>query len=317
MSFMRKSRKDMEMKKTPTAILSADWHIRGDKPVCRTDDYMEAQKRKIDFIFNLSEENDQAPILVAGDVGHRPTWGDDLLRWTLDVLGKDLYNRGNLIVIAGQHDLLNHRLENCYKRGLGILHNECVLTIHEKGLMDRGIALHTFPYGRKIIPMDIHFPKNVAIVHQMVIKSQEDKLWEAQSAWDAKRLLKKFPCYDLIVSGDNHQSFVIEHEGRLLVNAGSLMRMTSNQIEHKPSVYLWYAEDNSVERVYLPIEDDVIDRSHIDDVKDRDERIEGFVTRLKEHQEIGLNYEENLKEFLSKNKVGKLVEEKVWETLNG
>ena len=91
--------------------------------------------------------------------------------------------------------------------------------------------------------------------------------------------------------------------------------MSANQIDHKPSVYLWYAEDNSIERVYLPIADDVISREHIDVANERNERIESFVNRLKETEELGLSFESNMKEFFKTNKTRRKVMEKVWEAM--
>ena len=155
--------------------------------------------------------------------------------------------------------------------------------------------------------------KEIALCHMMVIKDQKHKLWPDQQAQSAKRLLKKFPCYDLIVSGDNHQSFVVEYEGRILVNPGSLMRMSANQIDHQPSVYLWYAEENKIERVYLPIEKDVINTFHLEEVKDRNTRIESFINRLKDTEEMGLSFEKNMEEFFKTNRQRKRVVEKVWE----
>jgi hypothetical protein len=300
--------------KIPTAVLSADWHIRNDRPICRIDNYITTQWNKIKFILNLSHKYGDIPILVGGDLGHRPVWGDSLILWALKVLGEPLFDRGEIIITAGQHDLLNHRLENCYKRALGILFEKGIINIHERGLLKTGIGLFTYPYSIKIERVNTS-DINIALCHQMVIKSQKDKLWEAQEANHAKRLLKKFPCYDLIVTGDNHQSFIAEHAGRLLVNPGSIMRMSANQIDFKPRVYLWYAETNEVEAVFLPIEKDVFDTSHLTENKERDTRIESFVDRLSNDYEIGMDYEGNLKKFFNKNKQEKQVEEKVWMSL--
>ena len=97
--------------------------------------------------------------------------------------------------------------------------------------------------------------------------------------------------------------FVEEYEGRLLVNPGSMMRITAKQIDHKPRVYLWYADTNTVTPVYLPIEEGVISREHIDKVQDRDERIHAFISKLNEDWKAEMSFEENLKAFFNVNKV--------------
>ncbi|MBT6048976.1 MAG: hypothetical protein HOG49_19430 [Candidatus Scalindua sp.] len=296
-------------------LVSADWHIRGDRPVCRTDDYMEAQQKKIEFISNLAGFHD-CPILVAGDFGHRPMWGDRLLNWFISRNSK--VERPHIIAICGQHDLPNHRLDKWEEAGVGVLSKsiENFEVAHNDFNYDNRIQIHTYPYGEKIQCFTESARKiNIAMVHQMVIKSQDDKLWHDQKADHAKRLLRKFPCYDYILSGDNHQSFVVEHEGRYLINAGSLMRMSANQIGDLPSVYSVDIRKNSVERVYLPIEKDVISREHIDVAKKRDDRIDSFVNRLNESYDIDFDFEKNLEEFFTKNKVNEKTKTKIWDSL--
>jgi hypothetical protein len=141
--------------------------------------------------------------------------------------------------------------------------------------------------------------------------------WPGCEALPASKLLKKYPEYDLIVTGDNHQSFVEEYEGRLCVNPGSMMRMTADQADFKPSIYLWYAETNTVKRVYLPIEPDVISREHIDRKRERDDRLDAFVGRLNTEWEAEVSFEENVTRILEENKiqdsVRKIVEKAVFE----
>ena len=104
------------------------------------------------------------------------------------------------------------------------------------------------------------------------------------------------------MTGDNHQSFAVEHEGRWLVNPGSLMRTTTIQLKHKPSIYEWYAKDNSIKRVYLPIDKNVIDTSHIEEVKKRDKRTEAYIQKLKSNYKISFDFEDNLERHLTTNK---------------
>ena len=127
--------------------------------------------------------------------------------------------------------------------------------------------------------------------------------------------VKKFPQYDLILTGDNHKPFVVEHEGRILVNPGSMMRTTADQIDHKPRVYLWDGE--RVEPVYLPIAKDVISREHIDIGKDRDHRIGAYVDRLNTRYEIGLDFKKNMVDHFKANRTRKEIKERVWGAMEG
>ncbi len=303
------------MKKNPTYLLSSDWHIRGDTPKCRTDDYMKTQKKKIKFILDLASKHD-CPVLIAGDLGNKPTWGDELLNWTINIIAPKLRDNVEIIMVPGQHDLLDHRLDMWDKRGLGVLEKKNLINvlsyqeIHKKKVIDMiecsEQMIYGFPYGIPIRNIDKNTyevkGRLIALCHTMVIKTQQDKLWPDQKTHSAQWYLKKFPCYDLIVTGDNHQSFIAEYEGRFLINPGSLMRMTANQINHKPSVYLWYAEENKVERVCLPIEKNVIDRSHIEIKEDHEDKMDTYVECLKDNIEIGFSFDDNLDKYIKKNK---------------
>ena len=102
---------------------------------------------------------------------------------------------------------------------------------------------------------------------------------------------------------------MVEKENRLLVNPGSLTRQTADQVDHHPCVFLWYAEDNTVEKIIIPHEENVISREHIEKVQERDERIQRFITQLNVEYQVGLSFEENLEIFEEKNKVDRNVME--------
>lgn len=309
----------MKRKNAPTCILSADWHISLRTPLCRSDDYKQAQREKIEFVTSLARKY-ECSILLAGDVGDGATWGDELLNWTFEFLGLSS-NRNEVIAVPGQHDLLYHRIDKCFSRGLGVLNRaRCVrvLDAEQSFRFSKGCTVYPYPYScpiRKRTEKEVEAgtKMSIALIHQMVIKSQKDVIWPGQVAVSAKQLLKRFPEYNLIVSGDNHQPFVVEYEGRLLVNPGSLMRITAKQIDLKPRVYLWYAKENKVEPVYLPIKKGVISRKHLEKEVERDKRLVAYVKRLKDNYEIGMSFEKNAEEYFNKNPTHESVEERVWK----
>lgn len=298
------------------AIFTADWHLRADVPVCRTDDYQHAMFRKVEFITSLSRQHG-CPIFIAGDIGHKPRWP----HW-LEARCIQLFKDRIILAVSGQHDLPNHQLDRFEDSGAGVLSIAKALDLltlphNVRGLPnDKGcINVLGFPYGVLVEWSEdiVKCIRRIALAHMMVI--DKNKLWPGQVAPQARALLRKHKCFDVIVTGDNHNPFVAEYEGRLLVNPGSMMRMTAAQVDHKPRVYLWYAEDNTVEPVYLPIEKGVVDRGHIEVKEQREERMTAFVERLKDDYEVGFSFVKNLEEFFRTNKVRPLVKEKVMEAM--
>ena len=93
------------------------------------------------------------------------------------------------------------------------------------------------------------------------------------------------------------------------------MRMNAGQVKFRPRVYLWYAEDNSVETVYLPIEEGVISREHVEVQKAQDTRMEAFAESLDKDIEVGLSFGENLKTHFKTNRVNRDIRELIWEAV--
>jgi hypothetical protein len=127
--------------------------------------------------------------------------------------------------------------------------------------------------------------------------------------------LTKYPWFDVILTGDNHKTFTEEYDGRILVNPGSMMRMDADQIDHRPCIFLYYAQDNHVEQVFLPIQENVISREHIDKVKRRDARISAYVTSLNTDWKAKVSFLSNLEKFKQKNIVRKSVFDIIYKSL--
>lgn len=294
-------------------ILAADLHLREDTPQCRTDNYLKAQRKKLQAIENLREENN-CSIIVAGDLFNR--WNPSLwfMSWVLANLPK------NISTVLGQHDLKNHNPDTFSKTACSLLESAGRVLI-----LDKGRSLHTsdprafysymrgYWYGEK--PENPRRTtgtgKKIAVAH--IMTWQKKRPFPGCKEDNARKLLKRLSAYDLIVTGDNHIPFVEKYQGRLLVNPGSMMRMKSDQIDHKPRVYLYYAKTNSVEPFYLPISQGVVSREHIDKKEERDERISAFVESLEDSEEISLSFEKNLKKHMSKNQTSDKVKKIVWE----
>ena len=287
-----------KLHKIPSGILTSDWHLRETQPVCRTDNYWNAQWKKVDFISKLQKEFGCA-VFHGGDLFDH--WKPSPM--LLSEASKHLPN--NFISVCGQHDLPQHNLDLNYKSGIYNLMINGRVSILQNGHWNQSLGDGRTGFIIK--------GKQLTIQHVMNYKGEPP--WPGCTDPTAIRLLKKYPQFDLILTGDNHKSFTQEYQGRWLVNPGSLMRMDADQENHKPRVYLWYAEDNSVVPVYIPIVQDVISREHIEQKKQRDNRIDNFVKRLDSDWKASLTFEENLEIFKKKNKVPQDIMSIIYESI--
>lgn len=276
----------------PDAILTADWHLRENQPICRTDDFWGAQWKKVDAIRNLQIKH-TCPVIHAGDLFDHWKPSPYLLTQTL------LHSPQRFWTIYGNHDLPQHNLDLVHKTGVYTL----ISGFGEVNLLQNGVHWGQVPNRNAAIIAD----RNVLVWHVMTWTKRPP--WPGCTDLPAEELLDIYHDYDLIVTGHSHKSFVVEKEGRILVNPGSLTRQEADQISHTPRVYLWYAKTNTVKAVRLPMEENVISREHIERKEQRDERIEAFVERLNDDWDTGVSFEENLDRFEKKNKIQKPVME--------
>lgn len=303
------------MKKV-TCIITADLHLREDQPVCRMDNFFAAQTRKLKWLSELQHKHN-CPILDAGDLFHHWKPSPALLRYAINNLPD------GVVTIPGNHDLPNHSMELYEKSGLAVLEASekvKVLFKEDYNLPVAYVKIVPFPWGTPIIPFfetlnHLSADRMIAFCHVMTYQGR--KPFPECKDPGAGALLRNTTGYDLIITGHNHMPFVIEDEGRLLVNPGSLMRTTAAQVDYKPRVYLYYAEDNTVEPVFVPIEEGVITREHIDVTEHRDGRIDAFISRLSDEIETGLSFEHNLESYFLKNRIRQNTKDLVWAAVKG
>lgn len=317
-----------------SAIFLADYHIRSSQPVSRTDNFFKALQKKTNFIIEKSNQYN-VPVIMAGDIGNEPEWENWLLTWTITTFLK--FNI-QPIVIAGQHDLPNHNFSKLSKSAIKVLETAGVIQIIGNLEMFELDDFILYGYGYstndKIIDIKKNKQKrNVALIHKLI--TNKDVGWESNEGISARSLIEKYLGYDIFVCGDNHQAFTLKNDNRLVLNCGSIMRATANQISHLPSIWLWDAQENEIERVYLPIEDKVFNTDHLftsekpkntinNEEKEFNSNLPKFLKVLEskqneslEGQEIRFKFQKNMEVYLGTNRVHSKVSEKIWGAIGG
>lgn len=274
--------------KKPDAILCGDFHLRESTPICRTDDFWEAQWRKVARINQLQGEYD-CPVIHSGDLFDHWKPSPYLLSMAIQYLPEQFWT------VYGNHDLPQHSLELDYKCGTEVLARAGKVIVAEGNHWGQSLEKETY-----FMPGSM-----IGIWHVMTYQGKAP--WPGCTDLTARQILEKYPQFDLIVTGHNHKSFVERLNGRLLVNPGSLTRQTADQEDHIPMVYLYYADTNTVTPHILTYEKGVISREHIDRVEQRNERLTAFVEMLSEEWEEGISFEENLERFYQANNIRKSV----------
>jgi len=262
-------------------------------------------------------ENDNCPILDAGDLfdkRYKSNPSHELLGWAMENLPERFYT------IPGNHDLPGKSIDNYSNSAMAVLQRAGAIkvTYPWKTTVDAEIHLFGYPWGLEIkqpLIRPVIEEKYIALVHAMVYEEFEP--FPGCVGYSAKEVMDLLPDFDLIVCGHNHQTFTREEDGRVLVNPGSLMRNDADQIDFKPSVFLWFADTNTIKRIYVPIEEGVINRDYIDIKKAKENRLDAFVEKLGEQVVSGINFHDNLEAAVSDRLITQGVRDKVWNYYEG
>jgi len=154
----------------------------------------------------------------------------------------------------------------------------------------------------------------------MVIQNTKEELWPGQSKETgvntAEGLLRKYPNYKLIVSGDNHQPFAYHFRGRWLVNPGSMTRQKIGD-NYAPGFFVYHEGGETweakVERVTFPHKENVllgVTSQQFETIYGGSpEKVEEFLSLLQEGED--LYFRDALEEYFAQKKTRIEVRERI------
>jgi DNA repair exonuclease SbcCD nuclease subunit len=281
-----------------------DIHLTEKRPQNRTDDYEATVLRKFRFILDTADENNCDVILQPGDLFDNPKPSYAFYSQIVSHLkGFDF----SIFTIFGQHDLKYRNPEDTALWTLNISIDDLIVLSQKH---DSEPIIFSGKIGIQGCGWEEERPEpfpgkfNILLIHKMIV---DDKLWADQEHFEYANGFLRDHKFDLIVSGDNHQSFTkIARGGKTLINCGSMMRSTIAQIDHQPRVIIYDTETRAFENVFIPIEpaEDVFKMNKVETEKERNTNLEAFVSGLSEHKDMGLNFGDNLQAYVIENKLG-------------
>jgi DNA repair exonuclease SbcCD nuclease subunit len=248
------------------AVFASDIHLCFSPPRCRTGekDWVGTQ---IEYLTQLVNIADDCPIVIAGDVFDKWHTPVELVNAAIDVLKPHNTLGPGVFAIPGQHDLPYHRYKDMSRTAYGTLvRADAIRNLDVITLLDRGLRLHPFPWGKPIEPCKpAHYRRggrifDVAVCHHFIWNSGRTGYTGASDDDHVEGFRERLSGYDLAVFGDNHKPFQVQESGSpIVLNCGGFMRRTKAELDHKPAAYVLHVEESGPLRLrteYLDISED-------------------------------------------------------------
>uniref|UniRef100_A0A6M3L645 Putative calcineurin-like phosphoesterase n=1 Tax=viral metagenome TaxID=1070528 RepID=A0A6M3L645_9ZZZZ len=293
-------------------LITGDWHITDKTPVNRLDDFPKTQEDKIDWILQTAIDNDCNGILQPGDIFDSSRASDYLKQFWIEKF-RQWEERLTICTVFGNHDLRFHG-SNTENTPLMVLHKaEAIIILQDKVMhLDDDIYIYGCSWGQDIPKKQNFSGTHILLIHKMLI---DEKLWPGQEAQGAKAFLLNSE-FDIIVSGDNHQSFMVDSKDKFLINCGSLMRDSIDQEDHKP--HIWIIDTTPLDvkhpkpgqvvrtKIDIPIKPfkEVMNVEKATEQKEKNKELETFIESLKNDVKLeGLDFPQNLEKYMKENEL--------------
>jgi DNA repair exonuclease SbcCD nuclease subunit len=273
-------------------------------------DYFSVQVDKVRQILQLAKEN-SAIVLQPGDFFDSVDTPFFVVQYYINLFRE--YDVP-IFCVRGQHDLRYHTraVENT---PLAVLEAAGVVNVISRfhPYWEDGVVVYGCSWGEGEMPEPgDDRTVSILILHAMVV--HREPLWPGQTDYIFSHYLpRQYSGYDLFVTGDNHRHFV---DGKV-INCGSLMRSSIDQLNHRPVVYLYDTEQRRLKQYYLRVapSKEVLNLGEAKEERERNEKLEAFVQSLSNVEDLGLDFLGNLSAAMQSKRVDKGTREIIREVL--
>lgn len=265
-------------------LLTADWHLRGERPRCRMDaDWVDSQRQDIRWV--VSTANDfRVPLVLVGDIFHLPRVATEVVNMLISELA---LAENPVYILAGNHDLPYHSYDHVEKCSFGTLRQ--MPNIVEMGPEFVQGNICGAPFG-----LDKPAPTLARFVHRLVFPDDKSRPMGVECGQIAEELLAEFPEQTWIFTGDYHHAFHFEQNGRHVVNPGCLNIQAADMIGYSPRVALVDLKRESVEWLNIPAAATITTDQYLVKAAEKEERIEAFLDAVSTGGAVSLSFADNL-----------------------
>lgn len=246
-------------------LLTADWHLRGDAPICRgnPDNWLDDQRKSVEQLYGIGIAHHCDEVWIIGDLFHRSVTATEATNQALALLKR--FNVRTK-VLEGNHDLRHHAFSNRDKSTIGAIfslnnvcelrsgtYTDCVM-VGTTDPYESCVRVQAYPFGmepEKIPSCDIW------CTHQLVYPDEDSRpLIKDENGNPIKKgvlaeeLLERSDAR-LILTGDYHHTFVKHFGDRTVMACGCLNIQARDMADYTPCCYILDTSDFSLEKIEL------------------------------------------------------------------
>jgi len=298
-------------------VLLSDFHLMSRTPVSRTDDAFVTGFKKLDYIIDYAKTNN-ASVLQAGDLTHSSR-DFNVLNALINSLSDFLYGDGpKFYTIWGQHNEY-YRTRSNDATTLGVLENIGLAKIlnSERTIIYDAYAptfnVYGCSWGEDVPPPKEASEFNILVIHESI---GVRRLYPEDDPIDAEAFLKEAKEYDIILCGDIHRKFHIEHEGRHILNTGCILRHAGGEYEldYKPGFYVLdyrSQEDFSIKWEEIPhsSSEEMMSIKHLESKKYLNDSVAEFIGLVDTYKNKMTDPKSDIKRYLVENNVPNSIKE--------
>lgn len=303
-------------------LVTADWHVKGERPICRLDDnWIESQRKTISQIRDVFDENMCDQIWILGDLFDAPRCSTEAVNMLVEELLK--FPEGSVKVLCGNHDLKDHNYDNLKMCSIGTIKQIFgdIPSNIETYMKGRSYTVSAKPFG-----LDEENDCDIVCTHQLTFP--DDGTRGIFGGATAEELLARWPKAKFILTGDYHHGyiyketettpFMVQATGRYVVTPGCINIQKADELDYGPMVVLLDLARLNIQPVYLDPQRENCTRDHIEAREHKEEQFEQVVETIKGSTDILLDFDSNLEIQVKKLEPAIIDEyETLRQTING
>lgn len=303
-------------------LITADWHVKGERPICRLDDnWIESQRKTIAQIREVFECNMCDQIWIVGDLFDAPRCSTEAVNMLVEELLK--FPEGSVKVLCGNHDLKDHNYDNLNVCSIGTIKQIFgdIPSNIETYMKGRSYTVSAKPFG-----LDEENDSDIVCTHQLTFPDEATR--GIFGGATAEELLARWPKAKFILTGDYHHGFIYkkvpdislndEKYARFVITPGCTNIQKADELDYEPMVVVLDLARLDIQPVYLDPQHENCTRDHIEARERKEEQFEQVVETIKGSVDISLDFDSNLEMQVKKLEPAIIDEYEIMrQTING